>query len=146
MSILSRLIRLVRDMPAAEARRVAANRLGFVRLVAAACFLAIGSRVLILAADVNAEAQFYTPTQEQVIRGDILDRNGQMMATTLPAFELYANPKEILDPYEAAAALSSVLTDMSEEELFSRLTRQSSYAELAWRLSPKNMLMCFGLA
>ena len=39
MSILSRLIRLVRDMPAAEARRVAANRLGFVRLVAAACLL-----------------------------------------------------------------------------------------------------------
>jgi len=137
MSILSRFIRLVRDMPAAEARRVAANRLGFVRLVAAACFLAVGARVLILAADVNAEAKFYTPTFEQVIRGNIQDRNGQMMATTLPAFELYANPREILDPYEAAAALSSVLTDMSEEQIFSRLTRKSSYSELAWRLSPK---------
>ena len=34
MSIWSRLIRLISDMPAAEARRVAATRLGVVRIFA----------------------------------------------------------------------------------------------------------------
>ncbi len=62
MSIWSRLIRFISDMPAAEARRVAANRLGVVRIVALCCFCAIGLRVGWLAFDLNNEAQAYTPT------------------------------------------------------------------------------------
>ncbi len=137
MSIWSRLIRLISDMPAAEARRVAATRLGVVRIFALCCFCAIGLRVGWLAFDISNEAQAYTPSIEQVIRGDILDRNGQVMATTVPVFELYADPNEILDPREAAIKLATVLTDMSEETIYTRLTRKTRYAELAWRLSPK---------
>ncbi len=60
------------------------------------------------------------------------------MATTVPVFELYADPNEILDPREAGAIkLATVLTDMSEETIYTRLTRKTRYAQLAWRLSPK---------
>ena len=137
MKIWSRLIRLISDMPAAEARRVAASRLGVVRIVALCCFCAIGLRVGWLAIDFSSEAKAFTPTIEQSVRGDILDRNGQVMATTVPVFELYADPQEILDPREAAAKLATVLTDMNEETIYKRITRDTRYAELAWRLSPK---------
>ena len=55
----------------------------------------------------------------------------------MPVFELYADPNEILDPREAAIKLATVLTDMSEETIYTRLTRKTRYAQLAWRYRKK---------
>jgi cell division protein FtsI/penicillin-binding protein 2 len=42
----------------------------------------------------------------QTERADIVDRNGVLLATSLATGSLYANPKLVLDPAEAAAKLA----------------------------------------
>ena len=63
MSIWSRLIRFISDMPAAEARRRRYPS-GGCGIVALCCFCAIGLRVGWLAFDLNNEAQAYTPDRQ----------------------------------------------------------------------------------
>lgn len=138
MSLSQRIIQFIGHVPTAEAREVGAARLGVVMILAAACFFAVGARVTMLAFDHSTEAEI-APTilGAKPVRGDILDRNNEVIATTVPAFELYADPAEILDPREAASALASVLTDISKDTLHGKLTRNTRYVQLAWRLSPK---------
>lgn len=50
-------------------------------------------------------------------RGDIYDRNGVLLATTLKTYSLYADPKRILDVNEVARRLPTVLRDMRPERL-----------------------------
>ena len=67
-----------------------------------AVFSVIAGRVLLLATqDANARttAIIQLPAAE---RGQILDRKGRLLATNLPITVLHADPKEIMDPREAA--------------------------------------------
>jgi cell division protein FtsI (penicillin-binding protein 3) len=55
-------------------------------------------------------------------RADIVDRNGQLLATSLVAHSLYADPKRIWDPVEAARALRKVFPEMDEASLVEKLS------------------------
>ena len=122
-------------VPKGDPRQNAAKRLALVRVLALLGFVGIATQVLILAGG-EGNAPVATPTFETTGRGKILDRNGHILATDLPAIELSANPSEILDPHQAATKLASVLTDRDADELYGLLTRDSRYVELAWRLPP----------
>ncbi|MCA8906013.1 MAG: penicillin-binding protein 2, partial [Hyphomonas sp.] len=50
-------------------------------------------------------------------RADIVDRNGEMLATSVRVYSLVANPKQIWDPHEIATALADVLPDIDIAEL-----------------------------
>ena len=41
-----------------------------------------------------------------------------------------------MNPYEATAKLHDILPQLSEEEIFSRITRKGRFVELSWRVSP----------
>src|SRR5262249_41356702 len=49
----------------------------------------------------------------QVERGEIVDRNGVVLATNLATWSLYANPQQIIDVDEAVARLSELFPDVS---------------------------------
>ncbi|MFH1710420.1 MAG: penicillin-binding transpeptidase domain-containing protein [bacterium] len=44
-------------------------------------------------------------------RGDIYDRNGSLLATSINAFSVFANPSEIRNKFEAADAISKILKE-----------------------------------
>ena len=71
-----------------------------------------------------------------VLRADITDRNGEMLATSLPTKSLYADPKRIIDPVEAAKALAGALPDLSYEEILDKLTSTRRFVWLKRNLSP----------
>ncbi|MDD4264676.1 MAG: stage V sporulation protein D, partial [Firmicutes bacterium] len=50
-------------------------------------------------------------------RGDILDRNGKILAESIPTPAVYADPSIIKNPQKTAEALAPVL-DMNVEELY----------------------------
>lgn len=70
-------------------------------------------------------------------RGDIIDRNGVLLATTLPTVSLYANPRKILDVEQATEKLASVLPEISAESLRKKLSADRAFVWLKRNLTPK---------
>ena len=88
-------------------------------------FSAIGIRMIDISlfqgTEVSPRAPKMARTAELSMgRADIVDRNNVLLATSLPTVALYANPKEVLDPSEAAGQLVSVFPDMKKADLQSR--------------------------
>ena len=75
------------------------NRLLVAGLLFALSFFAIAVRVVELSITNpprdNADRSYVIPTRSPTIRADIVDRNGILLATSLPTTELYANPRRI---------------------------------------------------
>lgn len=69
-------------------------------------------------------------------RADIIDRNGTVIATSLPTVNLFANPKKILNPNKAALALSKVLPELSYDEILPKLKRRGSFVYIKRNLTP----------
>ncbi len=72
----------------------------------------------------------------QVERGEIVDRNGVVLATNLETWSLYANPQQIMDVDEAVARLTELLPDISPITLQVKLTSGRSFEWLKRNLTP----------
>ena len=70
-------------------------------------------------------------------RADIVDRNGNLLATSLVTASLYANPRQILDAKEAAKKLVEALPELSNAELQTKLSGNRSFVWLRRHLTPK---------
>ena len=70
-------------------------------------------------------------------RADIVDRNGIVLATTLPVASLYADAREISDPKGAAEALASVLPGVNAGELAQKFASERSFVWVQRQLTPR---------
>ncbi len=75
-------------------------------------------------------------SEPQLARGDIVDRNGELLATSLVTASVYANPKEIKNIEEAATRLSQAL-GMDGKQLLSRLQSGKSFVWVKRNLAPR---------
>ena len=73
-------------------------------------------------------------------RATILDRNGEILAVSLPTSGLYANPKEMMDIAEAAAKLKKVLPRLDIEVVRARLGSGKQFVYLTRNITPKEKL------
>jgi cell division protein FtsI (penicillin-binding protein 3) len=62
------------------------------------------------------------PVAEKVRRADIVDRDGQLLATTLQGWSLAADPSEIWDPAEVTAGLKTVFPSMNTQQMIDLLS------------------------
>jgi cell division protein FtsI (penicillin-binding protein 3) len=69
-------------------------------------------------------------------RPDILDRNGEILATDLKTPSLFAEPRRIIDPDEATELLAGVLGDLDSREVRERLGSKRGFAWLKRDISP----------
>jgi len=72
----------------------------------------------------------------QIERGEIVDRNGVVLATNLATWSLYANPQQIMDVDEAVARLAELFPDVSPITLHVKLTSGRSFEWLKRGLTP----------
>ena len=72
-----------------------------------------------------------------VARASIVDRNGVLLAVSLPTVALYANPRQIADPAEAARALAGVLPGLDVAALTERLSGDRSFVYIRRHLAPR---------
>ena len=142
--LLRRLVLPPRPDPA-RSRRIAEVRLVLSAAVVLMVFAAIAARVLLLATDeANARTAGMIPLPPAE-RGQILDRKGRLLATNLPITVLHADPKEIMDPRDAARRLAPLLPRHDEEALVRLLTKQTRYVELDRKLTPARHADILGL-
>jgi cell division protein FtsI (penicillin-binding protein 3) len=72
----------------------------------------------------------------EVSRGDLVDRNGELVARDLPADDLYARPHLFSDKRLAARRLASV-TGADERRLMQMFASKRAYVLVARQLSPE---------
>ncbi|HLN24032.1 MAG TPA: penicillin-binding protein 2 [Patescibacteria group bacterium] len=70
-------------------------------------------------------------------RADVVDRNGVLLATSLPFVSLYARPREIRQPAEAARRIAAVIPELNVTELQTKLQGERSYIYLRRNLTPR---------
>src|SRR5262245_43085099 len=70
-------------------------------------------------------------------RPDILDRNGEVLATDVRTVSLFAEPHKIVDPDEAIELLSTVLPDLDAKGTYKKLTSKTHFQWLRRQLTPK---------
>ncbi len=74
-------------------------------------------------------------------RAMMTDRNGEILAISLPTAGLYADPREMTDPAEAAKKLQSVLPTLNEAETRAKLSDLAKqFVYLARQLTPRQEL------
>ena len=73
-------------------------------------------------------------------RAMIVDRNGEILALSLPTAGLYANPQEMIDPADTADKLKRVLPQLDLAVLLERLSSQKQFVYLARNITPREQL------
>ncbi|MEC9216954.1 MAG: penicillin-binding protein 2 [Pseudomonadota bacterium] len=123
-----------------RAAQIARSRLLFAAVVFAVGFVVMAARVVDVAilTDGNEPRLARVPAAAPLATGraDIVDRNGVLLATSLRAASLYADPTEIIDPAAAAAQLSSVLTDLKPAHIAAKLVQPKRFVWIKRHLTP----------
>lgn len=85
-----------------------------------------------------AMAATQRPVDHQPERGPIIDRNGEILAVSLPVTALYVNQREIQDPAGTARRLARILPQLDEDRVAARLTGDRPFAYIARSVTPGN--------
>jgi len=70
-------------------------------------------------------------------RPNILDRNGQILATDIKTPSLFAEPRKLIDVDEAEELLTAVLPDLDATEVRDRLSSKRGFVWLKREITPK---------
>ncbi|MGY6532124.1 peptidoglycan D,D-transpeptidase FtsI family protein [Glycocaulis sp.] len=113
-------------------------RLSLIGLVIGAGFVIASGRAVELAvAGAFAEAAPVRVAEAPVRRGEIHDRNGQLLAGNLDFHSLFADPRQVWDAADTARQLATVLPDIDVERLSRELASNRRFVWVARGLSPR---------
>lgn len=141
---------LIPDGPAQRALDTGHTRLLLAAAVFVLLFAMVAGRaiqVMVFGRDVAGAriTRFHIPTPPLPDRADIVDRNGKLLATSLPVASLYADPRQVLDPAGAVRKLLTVLPGLDRAALTKKLTSGKSFVWIKRRLTPRREAAVNGL-
>jgi cell division protein FtsI (penicillin-binding protein 3) len=105
----------------------------------AAIYSVIAVRLVMFAELSDGHGARRSGTQDAVAtpRPDILDRNGQILATDVKTPSLFAEPRKLIDVDEAEELLTAVLPDLDHTEVRDRLASKRGFVWLKREITPK---------
>ena len=114
-------------------------RLGLAIVAFAAIFSVIAVRLVMFATVSDGHGGRRSVTQDAVAtaRPDILDRNGEILATDVKTPSLFAEPRKIIDVDEAVELLTAVLPDLDTNEVRERLSSKRGFVWLKRDITPE---------
>lgn len=114
-------------------------RVGLVILGFSALFLAIIGRLVYLGVAPNEQVGLRRATSNAIsaARPDIVDRNGDVMATDIRTVSVFAEPRRILDKDEATELLTAVLPDLDAKELRDKLGTKKGFVWVKREITPR---------
>ena len=117
-------------------------RLGLAIVAFAVVYGVIAARLVMFAEQSDGHGTRRSVTQDAVAtaRPDILDRNGQILATDVKTPSLFAEPRKLIDVDEAEELLTAVLPDLDASEVRDRLSSKRGFVWLKREITPKQQL------
>lgn len=85
----------------------------------------------------------YLPQAITTTRADITDRNGEVLATTLQTYSLYAEPRKVWNAPETARKLVAVLPSLDLADVTGKLSSDRAFHWIARGLTPKERQAVF---
>jgi cell division protein FtsI (penicillin-binding protein 3) len=113
-------------------------RIRLVALAFASLYLIIGGKLVYLGFKPDTQS-LRRSASEAVSRArpDIIDRNGEIMATDVKVMSVFAEPRRIIDKDEAVELLTAVLPDVNAKELRDRLGSRKGFVWVKRAVTPK---------
>ncbi|WP_428642659.1 peptidoglycan D,D-transpeptidase FtsI family protein [Roseibium sp.] len=112
----------------------------YMAMLAFACvYVAIAGRLVMLAQMEEAPSRAWISAQDSISasRPDLIDRNGEILATDIKTASLYAEPRRILDVDEAVEGLTRVLPELDQNVVRRRLDSRAGFVWLKRELTPQ---------
>lgn len=124
-----------------EARRLSngRRRIMLTLSVFVMAFSVVTGRLVLLGGGSYEEPQQVAVVEESDAdqRMDVLDRNGEVMATDIITASLYADARDIMDPEETAALLVRVLPELDHASVVEKLSSGRAFVWLKRDLTPR---------
>ncbi len=132
------MLRLLYDNKIDRAAKARA-RIGLAILLFAAVYSIIALRLVMFAAASDGRNPHRAVSGDAIAtaRPDILDRNGEILATDVRVPSLYAEPRRLIDVDEAVELLTADLTDLDATELRERLSSKRGFVWLKRDITPE---------
>ena len=124
-----------------DLQETARQRLVIASALFAVAFAAVGLRM----GYVSLLRDGAEPTQRVAARGgsiqseraDIVDRNGAVLATSVPVMSAFVNPHLVIDPLDAARKIVTALPDLKYEDVREKLEADKTFFWIKRGLSPR---------
>ena len=124
-----------------DLQETARQRLVIASALFAMAFAAVGLRM----GYVSLLRDGAEPTQRVAARGgsiqseraDIVDRNGAVLATSVPVMSAFVNPHLVIDPPDAARKIVTALPDLKYEDIREKLEADKTFFWIKRGLSPR---------
>jgi cell division protein FtsI (penicillin-binding protein 3) len=125
----------------------AKSRVGLLIVGFVCVYGVIGGRLVEYAVrDPDVVSSILPPDRLMASRPDILDRNGEVLATDIRTVSLFAEPNKVVDADEAVEKLTTVLPDLDMKGTYKKLAnRTSHFAWLRRQLTPKQQSQILAL-
>ncbi len=130
--------RFVRSLFGLDADKSSA-RVGLAILAFGALFAVLSGRLVMLATakDQTVGLRRATADATSAARPDILDRNGEILATDIRTVSVFAEPRKIIDKDEAVELLTAVLPDLNARDLRERFDRRRGFVWVKREITPR---------
>src|SRR6202023_2548548 len=117
-------------------------RVGLAMLALEVIYAVIGGRLVMFAVVGDSHGGRRAGAQDAIAtaRPDIVDRNGEVLATDVKAPSLFAEPRRIIDKDEAIELLTATLPDLDTGEVRDRLTSKKGFVWLKREITPQQQL------
>jgi cell division protein FtsI (penicillin-binding protein 3) len=144
--LFARLHGLVRRLFSARLDK-SAGRIRFIALAMAVAYLGIGVKLIALGLS-HDPPQTLKVAADQAVSGarpDLLDRNGETLATDVKTMSVFADPRLIIDKDEAVELITAVLPDVDAKELRERLGSKKGFVWVKRQVTAKEQEEIFHL-
>src|SRR3977135_3913463 len=113
-------------------------RVGFAMVAFAAIYAVIGGRLIMFAVGGDSHGARRAAAQDAIAtaRPDIVDRNGEVLATDVKAPSLFGEPRRIIDKDEAIELLTATLPDLDTSEVRERIASRKGFVWLKSEITP----------
>lgn len=132
---VTRLLRL--EDEAGAALSLSRGRLMVIGAVLGVSFALLGVRAVGLALSPASEGAGVRSYASAPVRGEITDRDGEVLATNLDFHSLYADPRMVWDAGETARQLATVLPDLDIGRIERLLSSNRQFVWVARQLTPR---------